>query len=323
MDDINTLKYKVGGLLYIPAFKDGIADKILKRKYRSLTSVCFCLEDSIMDDAVESAEKQLIATLSEIKTRASDLRSLPLIFIRTRSGAHFKAFSEKLGDVSDIVTGFVFPKFNNVNGKEYFGILNDLNRAENKKFYGMPILESIAVADKRMRSRNLSEIADIIGQNKDLTLNVRVGGNDFCRLYGLRRNCRQTIYDISVVRDILTDILNMFCADYVVSGPVWEYFGTDIGDPWAKGLIRELELDRLNGFIGKTAIHPCQLPLIYNSLKVSSEDYNDAISVLDWKSDRAGVIKGGSIKAPRMNEVKCHTDWAARIKILGEIYGVR
>ena len=48
----------------------------------------------------------------------------------------------------------------------------------------------------------------------------------------------------------------------MLSGPVWEYFGEDLQGAWAEGLRQELALDRLNGFIGKTAVHPAQLPII-------------------------------------------------------------
>ena len=41
------LAYRLGGLLYIPAGKEGIAQKIEERKYPCLTSVAFCLEDAI------------------------------------------------------------------------------------------------------------------------------------------------------------------------------------------------------------------------------------------------------------------------------------
>ena len=115
------------------------------------------------------------------------------------------------------------------------------------------------------------------------------------------------------------DILNVFAADYVVSGPVWEYFGADAEGEWARGLKKELELDLLNGFIGKTAIHPSQLPVIFNSLKVRPADYQDALNILGWQKDGLGVAK--SADGSRMNEVKCHGKWARKIIMLGDIYG--
>ena len=156
---------------------------------------------------------------------------------------------------------------------------------------------------------------------QEYILNVRVGGNDFSNLYGLRRGANQNIYQIGVIRDILIDIINVFAADYVVSGPVWEYFGTGLSEPWATGLQAELSLDCLNGFIGKTSIHPSQLPLIYESMKVKKSDYEDALSILGWDPSKLGVEK--SSDGSRMNEVKCHGKWALRIATLGDIYGIR
>ena len=148
-----------------------------------------------------------------------------------------------------------------------------------------------------------------------------MGGNDFCNLYGLRRSVRQTIYDIGVVRDILVDILNVFSVDYIVSGPVWEYFGNDPDGDWAKGLRRELELDRLNGFVGKTVIHPSQIPLVAESLKVSRSDFEDAEHILHWEDNTLGVAK--SADGSRMSEVNCLGRWADRVSALGRIYGIR
>ena len=117
------------------------------------------------------------------------------------------------------------------------------------------------------------------------------------------------------------DILNVFSIDYVVSGPVWEYFDDGKSVAWLEGLVRELEMDRINGFIGKTAIHPSQLPYIYDSLKVVRADYEDARQILRWDVEKLGVVK--SANGSRMNEVKTHRRWAERIMILGDIYGVK
>ena len=55
---------------------------------------------------------------------------------------------------------------------------------------------------------------------------MRVGATDFSSAFGVRRGIDYTIYDIMPVRDCLSDILNVFSRnnEYVVSGPVWEYF---------------------------------------------------------------------------------------------------
>lgn len=199
-------------------------------------------------------------------------------------------------------------------------MLREINQESTKVIYCMPILESRQIASVITRKESLMKLRSLLDQSYDYVLNVRVGGNDFSNLYGLRRKVDQTVYDLGVVRDILIDILNVFSDAYVVSGPVWEYYGDNETDPWAIGLKRELELDRANGFMGKTCIHPSQIALINNSMKVSREDYEDAKAILGWHDDALGVA--GSHQGNRMNEVRCHGKWAEMILHRADMFGI-
>ncbi len=301
------LQYKVGGLLYMPAFQKNIVQKISQKKLPRLTSAAFCLEDSIRDESLDAAEKSLQFILREL----DGVKNLPLVFVRIRSPRHLKIFHEAIGSRSKILTGYILPKFDMSNAPEYLKLAREINLPI------MPTLETDRVANLLTRRTELLSLKEILDDSKKIVLNIRVGVNDFCNLYGLRRDVRRTIYDIGIVRDVLTGILNVFAKDYVVAGSVWNFFG---GNFWADGLRREIELDRLNGFIGKSAIHPAQLPIIFDGMKVSRTDLEDAEQILNWKSDTHGVLK--SFDGSRMNEVKCHTTWARRIKILSELYGV-
>ncbi|MBR2337165.1 MAG: HpcH/HpaI aldolase/citrate lyase family protein [Clostridia bacterium] len=309
--------YRVGALLYIPAVYDlSVVDKIARGDFKS---VAFCLEDSIADDAVEQAEINLKRILTAIKERK--IANLPMIFIRPRSPKHLERVHNAIMGQIDIVSGYVLPKFDMSNANEYKAIFLEINKQSQTPLYMMPILESRLIAQKSTRTEELYQIKAVLDSISEYVLNVRVGGNDFCNLFGIRRRVNQTVYDAGVVRDILIDILNVFSLDYVVSGPVWEYYGKDENGDWAKGLKRELELDLLNGFVGKTSIHPEQIPIIYKSLRVDKNDYQDALSILGWHSSRLGVFS--SANHSRMNEVKCHRKWAERIFILASIYGIK
>ncbi|MDE6666917.1 MAG: HpcH/HpaI aldolase/citrate lyase family protein [Clostridia bacterium] len=317
--DKDYLAYKVGGLLYVPALRKGVAKKIINKEIQALTSVCFCLEDSIADDAVEEAEKQLLSTLTELKNAGLNRKDV-LLFVRVRSPRHLQHVHAFLNGVSDILTGYILPKFDFPDADEYKNIILSINSNSDLRVYFMPIIESPGVAGIVTRRERLLKIKEVLADVSEYILNVRVGVNDFSNIFGLRRPIDKTVYDVCVLSGVLSDIINVFSDKYIISGPVWEYFGADDG-AWAKGLERELELDRLNGFIGKTAIHPCQLRYIYESLKVRREDFNDAKSILNWDRGGFGVEKSSS--GDRMNEVKCHYKWAERILILSEIYGIK
>ena len=320
-EELRLLPYKVGPLLYTPAINVGIADKLEQGAYPFITSMAFCLEDSIQDDALEQAETDLHMTLAAIKGKNIPKTDCPLLFVRVRTPEHMGRVHSMLADVNDILTGYILPKFDLTNCDEYAEQIIQMNVGRADPLFIMPILESKMIADIGERYSILQKIKSVLDSTKQYVLNVRVGGNDFSNLYGLRRSVNQNIYEIGVVRDILVDIINIFASDFVVSGPVWEYFGEDYNEPWANGLRKELELDRLNGFIGKTSIHPSQLRIIYESMKVTRDDYEDALSILDWKPENYAVAK--SSNGSRMNEVKCHTKWATRIFTLGQIYGIR
>ena len=319
LDEKERLKYSIGGLLYAPGMNRKVPQKVKNGSFPFLTSLAFCLEDTIQDDCLEEAEqilKEVLGELAEI-----DEKKRPLVFVRIRTPEHMRHIIDLYKDYSDIISGYLLPKFDLSNMNDYISCIKKVNAGKDKITYIMPILETRMIADVATRIGTLTKIKESLDTIKDYVLNVRVGGNDFCNLYGLRRAASQTIYDIGVIRDIFVDIINIFASDYVVSGPVWEYFGAECDGVWDKGLARELELDRINGFIGKTAIHPSQLPIIYESLKVSRSDYEDAMKILGWDKGPLGVAKseGGN----RMNEVKVHGKWAKKISILADIYGIK
>ncbi len=315
------LAYRVGALLYNPAINVGMADKIADNFFPGLTSMAFCLEDSICDGALEKAEIELKRTLAAIREKDLSPDKLPLLFVRVRTPEHLLRVQDHLGDEREVLTGYVLPKFDLSNCDEYVAAMQDINRGSTRPMYMMPTLESRMIAHVEKRILMLLSIKEALDSIREYVLNIRVGGNDFSSLYGLRRSVYQHIYQIGVIRDILVDIVNVFAEDYVMSGPVWEYFGEDPGGDWALGLKKELEMDRLNGFVGKTAIHPAQIPVIRESMKVLQSDYDDAVSTLDWNSSTLGVAK--SADGTRMNEVKCHLKWARKIAMLGDIYGVK
>ena len=216
-----------------------------------------------------------------------------------------------------------------------------MNEKFNEIIYGMPILESREIAHKETRMDELIKIKEILDRFRELVLNIRVGGTDFSSCFGVRRGINYTIYDIMTVRDCLQDILNVFTRDneYCVSGPVWEYFRaskemkfeelpeTDFHETLLKhetiindaidGLLRETILDKANGFIGKTIIHPTHIQYVNGMLAVTREEYEDALQIMGTSG---GVIK--SANANKMNEIGPHRRWAEKLIMRAKAYGV-
>lgn len=313
-------KYSVGALLYSPALNKKVADAVVYEKYNRPYSLAVCLEDTIADDSVKAAEQQLRETLRTIfEEHKKKQFYLPKILIRVRNSEQLPRLYDELAEFTEIITGFIFPKYTLSNADDYNKAIVDINSRSGKPVYMMPILESRDIVEYATRHTVLAELKEKIDSVKDVVLNIRVGGNDFSNEFAVRRHYDETIYDILPIAQLLGDILTVFSREYVVSGPVWEFFSSD-NEEWKKGLQNELKLDRLNGFIGKTVIHPKQINIVNEALKVSYKDYVDAKEILNW--DESGLQVGKSFAGERMNEVKTHINWAYKTLTLAEIYGV-
>ena len=313
-------KYRVGALLYSPALNRKIADSIITEKISRPYSLALCLEDTIADGSVEFAEKQIGITLKKIIEARSDKDFyFPMIFIRVRSSEQLLRLWKDLNAYSELITGFIFPKYSIGNAEPYNEAMRMINSDAGRIVYMMPILESPDIVEYSTRQTVLSEIKRKIETVKNIVLNIHVGGNDFSNEFAARRHYDETIYDILPIAQLLGDILTVFSREYVVSGPVWEFFSSD-NEEWKRGLQNELKLDKLNGFVGKTVIHPKQIPVVNEALKVSRKDYEDAKEILNW--DESGLQVGKSFAGERMNEVKTHINWAYKTITLAELYGV-
>lgn len=349
--DKDILRYCLGATLYMPSNKE-IADKLIKRTHKELTTVAMCFEDAIREEDLILAENNVIDILNTFHKGVSsnniNINDLPLYFLRVRNPKQFKEYTDRLEDYHfKYITGFIFPKFDSSNGQEYLDILKNLNEKHNEILYGMPILESRKIIYIESRNKELMDISKIISEYKEYILNVRVGATDFSSLFGVRRGIDYTIYDIKTVSDCLSDILNVFNRDendFVLSAPVWEYFSNensnrllkpqlrekpfdiynainkrkDIIDKATDGLIREVVLDKANGFVGKTVIHPSHVKFVNALQCVTEEEYLDAKMILD--NQGGGVLKGAN--GNKMNETNPHLYWAKTIMNKSKAYGV-
>ncbi len=347
----------------MPATRSEVAQEIKNGKHEGLTTVILDLEDAIGDQQVGQAEEslaqQLLQLLSYVRTGMMSEQQLPLLFVRVRSVEQLERLLNSLGETLALLTGFVLPKFSSDNGRAYFALIAEYNRtmhtgagdaSRTPVLYGLPILESSKIIYRETRWKELLAIKEILDEVQEYVLNVRIGATDFSSLYGLRRSPDITIYEIAVIRDCIADIINLFGrvdSDYVVSGPVWEYFShrerifkpqlrvSPFEDAFGKpgrhlrmdfisdavdGLIREVMMDKENGIIGKTIIHPSHIKPVQAMYAVTHEEYMDALEIVERNDGSLGVFK--STYANKMNEIKPHLNWAYRIINRSKVYGV-
>lgn len=313
------LYYSVGPLLYCPAHNETLAASVISQKFGKQFSLAVCLEDTIRDDSVAKAEHTLTKTITDIwHARQTQNFYLPSIFIRVRSSEQIPRLLRSFGDASTILTGFIIPKFSIGHSDDFIQEIVKANESSAHSLYMMPIYESSSIIDLRSRYDILYALKEKLDKVEDLVLNIRVGGNDLCHMFGYRRHVHESIHQIAPIANIFSDILTVYGMDYVVSGPVWEYYN---GEQWEAGLKKELTDDRLCGFVGKTVIHPNQIEIVNRAYQVSRQDFEDAKMILNWNPDKHTLVSG-SFKNERMNEYKTHWKWAQKILFLAEQYGI-
>ena len=342
--DRDTLQYCLGATLYMPGTKD-IKDKVLHHQL-DVTSLVMCCEDAIKEEDLPLAEQNILDHMDFFadKIAAGELThdDIPLIFVRVRNPLQFERFADRMTTKqASVLTGFNFPKFSSKNAFQVLQTLVKVNNRLGVVLYGMPILEGPEVAFHELRGQELLLLRNILEPYKNLILNVRVGGTDMSSLFGVRRGINSTVYDIMPVRDALSDVLNFFNRynDYCVSAAVWEYFraykdddindvikrdfhnalikGQEIVNPAIDGLMKEVLIDRANGFVGKTIIHPTHARFVNAMFTVVEEEYNDAVQILNTSG---GVVK--SAHGDKMNEIGPHRRWAEKIVKRASVYGV-
>ncbi|WP_037605071.1 HpcH/HpaI aldolase/citrate lyase family protein [Streptacidiphilus rugosus] len=344
----------LGATLYSPATRSTLADDVRRQAARGVVSMVLCLEDAIDDADVPAAEANLVAQVRELanlRRQGGTPLSLPLLFVRVRRAEQIPDLARRLGqDALALLSGFVVPKFTRDSGLPFLEALAELRTSSGLPLYVMPVLESPELAYLETRAEMLLDVAQVLGKYRESVLAVRLGVTDLCSAYGLRRPPDLTAYDVQIVASVIGDVVNTLGrADgtgYTVTGPVWEYFPvqerkfkpqlrqspfaeteppTDqvrrrLIDHGLDGLIREIELDRANGLLGKTCIHPSHVPAVHAMSVATHEEWSDACDVL--QEDRAG---GGVLRSAytnKMNEVKPHRAWARRVMARAAAFGV-
>ncbi|GHJ37914.1 hypothetical protein Sm713_35230 [Streptomyces sp. TS71-3] len=287
------------------------------------------------------------ATHSGGSARGAPDTGLPLLFIRVRTPSQIPDLVGRLGPAVRLLSGFVLPKFTEETGVPFLEALSAAESMSEHRLFAMPVLESPELLHLETRTETLTGIARTVDKYRDRVLALRLGVTDFCSAYGLRRSPDMTAYDVQIVAAVIGDVVNVLGrADgtgFTVTGPVWEYFRlqermfkpqlrqspfigraehlrTALIEHDLDGLLREVELDRANGLLGKTCIHPSHVLPVHALSVVSHEEFSDAQDILSSGPDGGGVLR--STYTNKMNEVKPHRAWAERTVQRAEVFGV-
>ncbi|WP_405403131.1 HpcH/HpaI aldolase/citrate lyase family protein [Streptomyces sp. NBC_01104] len=337
----------LGATLYSPATRPALADDVIKQAARGVVSMVLCLEDSIDDSEVADAEENLVRQFADLAGRDG---VLPLLFIRVREPHQITDLVRRLGESARLLSGFVLPKFTHERGVPFMEALTkaEAEGVDGLRLFAMPVLESPELLHLETRREVLHKIARTVDTYRDRVLALRLGVTDFCSAYGLRRAPDMTAYDVRIVGDVIADVVNVLGrADgtgFTITGPVWEYFRlqermfkpqlrrspflegraeelrTALIEHDLDGLLREIELDRANGLLGKTCIHPSHVAPVHALSVVSHEEFSDAQDILRPERGGGGVLR--SSYTNKMNEVKPHRAWAERTLRRAEVFGV-
>ncbi|GGV14024.1 HpcH/HpaI aldolase/citrate lyase family protein [Streptomyces griseoflavus] len=340
------LSAALGATLYSPATRPRLADDVLKQGAQGVVSMVLCLEDSISDADVIAGEENLVRQFADLAGRPGAER--PLLFIRVRTPEQIPDLTRRLGPTVSLLSGFVLPKFTAERGLPFLEALTLAEAESGHRLFAMPVLESPELLYRESRVETLEGIFRAVDKYRDRVLALRLGVTDFCSSYGLRRGPDMTAYDIQVVASVISDVVNMLGrADgtgFTVTGPVWEYFRVQermfkpllrqspfhevqavalrqkLIEHAMDGLLREISLDRANGLLGKTCIHPSHVLPVHALSVVSHEEYSDAQDILRPERGGGGVLR--SAYTNKMNEVKPHRAWAERTLLRAEAFGV-
>ena len=292
--------YALGATLYMPATRTDLLSVVLGEKIPSLRSLVICLEDAVSESDVGYALDNLQRLLITLSSGQPRYKNAPLVFIRPRNLAMATQLVE--WPLISLIDGLVLPKFT----------LHDLPIWQHliapTQLWVMPTLETKEVFD----AGAMSELAAALVK-EDLgarVLALRIGGNDLLNCLGLRRSQTHTLYQspLGYVIGMLSGVMG--AAGFSLTAPVCEL----LHHPQL--LCRELAQDMDYGLVGKTAIHPTQIPLIHCALQVSVEDQQAALLILNSSAPAVFQHNGA------MCEPATHVRWAKRTLERAHWYGV-
>lgn len=276
--------HRLDASLYVPAIHPNLAQVLRGVSPAAPQSIIVCTEDAISESDVDFALDRLHSILRYLPS----LSDGPLRFIRPRSPSVLRQLLRMPG--IERVHGFVIPKSDGDTLPAYFRILG------RRTFALMPILETAAVFERE----GIQEIRWVLQRAslKARILSLRIGGNDLLRLLGLKRFPGHTIYETPIGALIPLLVMAFKPYGFRLTGVACdEYSNPDL-------LRLEARRDRIMGLVGKTAVHPYQVPVIQQEFRPSSSEVVAARSIIAEASGGAYGLNGV------MLEPAVHLAWA-------------
>lgn len=292
--------YRLGATLYMPATRLDLLSVILRQKIADLRSMVICLEDALREDEVEIGLSNLRLCLNQLR-QDTDRQLRPLVFIRPR---HPQMAQDLLAfEGIDEIDGFVLPKFDNNSFADWYMII----RQTPIHFMFMPTLETAKILDEQAVRQLCEQLQH--AEIKSRILVLRIGGNDLLSCLRLRTHRNHTLYDGPLGYVVGMLVTHFAPAGFYLTAPVFEYFKEHTV------LQSEFERDLLHGLIGKTVIHPSQISVIHQALKVDNHDYEAALRILDSTMPAVFGFEGA------MCELTTHHRWAVQIIERAQYFG--
>ena len=292
--------YALGATLYMPATRGDLLDVVFGDKLPGLRSLVVCLEDAVADIDVDTALANLRSLLSAIDERGGRVSGGPLVFVRPRDAGMAALLND--WPLMRHADGFVVPKLTLSSLKVWE------RAAGNPDLLLMFTLETSDVFNPGA----MVELGQALKAGlRQRIIALRIGGNDLMGCLGLRRNPATTLYQtpMGYVIPMLAGIMG--AQGFALTAPVFEQLA-------APDLLREeLELDIAHGLVGKTAIHPSQIGVIQDALRVCPEDLEAAKMILT--AEAPAVFKHNDA----MCEPATHARWAANILERAKWHGVK
>ncbi len=284
----------LGATLYVPATRDDLTAVANGTGVWGVRSLIFCTEDAVAPDNVARSVANLAAMLRGLAPEG------PRRFIRVRDPA-------VLGRMLDLdgieqIDGFVLPKVTADGLVDYLDAFGG-----DRRFWLMPTLETAEAFDQAAMKALRAVMADAAVRPSILCL--RIGANDLMQCLGVRRSPLATIYETAIGPTIAMLAGTFRPYGFGLAGPVFE------GLDHPEVLTREVTLDLAYGLMGKTAVHPAQVPVIEDGYRVGAGDVEAAERILAPDADAVFRLNAA------MCEPATHRAWARAILARRRLYG--